>query len=345
MGDTQEQYWNNDKQQAVVEEDEINLLDYFRVLSKCRRMILLICGVAVITTAIISLLMPKIYSATASVMPPIEMLQTESELAGGLGMGESITLRKALGVTSIADMYAGILESRAVVDAIIDRFDLTQVYKNKKYKSSIRKELRKNTAIKVSGEGILTITVEDRDPNRAAAMANAYVEELDRQNKRLSGGQATSKRIFLENRLKEIELELSKIEDLLSRETKIKEMLFELLMRQCELAKIEEAKSMPTIQVLDRAVVPERKCKPRRRLMVMLSGAVSLLLAIFVAFGHEYFVRMKQREAEQQKRFLAESRQESAGDTTLAEVERKREIVGTRRRKRVQESRSYSREV
>jgi len=271
------------------DEKEIDLLDYIRVIFKYRRMILWICGIAVVTTAIISLLSPKIYSATASIVPPIDIVQRESELAGALGGGASSLLSKAIGVTSIADMYAGILQSRVVVDTIIDRFDLMKVYEEKKYKSNVRKKLKKNTTIDVSDEGIVNVTVEDRDPNRAAAMANAYVEELDRQNKRLSAGQATSKRIFLGNRLKEIEEKLSKIDNILSREAKIQEMLFELLTREYELAKIEEAKSMPTIQILDEAVVPERKSKPKRTLMVMLSGITALFVAVFAAFAREYF--------------------------------------------------------
>jgi uncharacterized protein involved in exopolysaccharide biosynthesis len=275
--------------QEELEEDEINLLDYIRVIFKYRRMILWICGIAVVTTAITSLLSPKIYSATASILPPIDIVQRESELAGALGGGASSLLSKAIGVTSIADMYAGILQSRVVVDTIIDRFDLMKVYEEKKYKSNVRKKLKKNTTIDVSDEGIVNVTVEDRDPNRAAAMANAYVEELDRQNKRLSAGQATSKRIFLGNRLKEIEEKLSKIDNILSREAKIQEMLFELLTREYELAKIEEAKSMPTIQILDKAVVPERKSKPKRTLMVMLSGITALFVAVFAAFAREYF--------------------------------------------------------
>lgn len=331
--------------QQELDEDEINLLDYLRVLWDYRRMIVLICGLAVVTTAIYSLLLPEIYSATTSVVPPMEILRRESGLAVGFGMGESSILRRAMGVTNIADMYAGILESRAVVDAIIERFDLMKVYEEKEYKSNVRKRLRKNTTIKISDEGILSVTVEDRDPNRAADIANAYVEELDQRNRLLSSGQATSKRIFLETRLKEIEQELTKIEDLLSRETQIKEMLFELLMRECELAKIEEAKSMPTIQILDTAVVPEQRCKPKRRQMVMLSGVASLFLAIFVAFGHQYFARMRQGETEKQKRLQSESRQEGANDTTFDELQSSRKIIGTQMRKRVQENKSYSPEV
>ncbi len=131
-----------------LDEDEINLIDYLRVIFKYRIMILCICIFAVVTTAIISLSKPKIYSATASIVPPMDIIQKEAGLAGALGAGRNSILSKAIGVTSVANMYADILESRVVVDVIIDRFDLMKVYEKKKYKSNIRGKLRNNTVDK-----------------------------------------------------------------------------------------------------------------------------------------------------------------------------------------------------
>jgi uncharacterized protein involved in exopolysaccharide biosynthesis len=272
--------------------DEINLVDYLRVISKHRRMIFWICTITVITTAIVSLILPKTYAATASVVPPIDVLQKESSMAGGLGAAKSSILRNAMNVGGISDMYVGILQSRSVADALIERFDLGKVCKVKHGFSIVRQILRGRTSIKVGDEGIVTITVEDGDPCQAANLANAYVEELDRRNKQLFVGQAASKKVFLENRLREIEQDLSRIDNLLSRDAKIKEMLFELLTREYEIAKIEEAKSMPTLQVLDWAVVPEKKCKPQRTRMVLLAGVTGLFAAIALAFVREYFTRM-----------------------------------------------------
>jgi uncharacterized protein involved in exopolysaccharide biosynthesis len=273
-------------------EDEINLADYLRVISKHRRMIFWICTITVITTAVISMRLPKMYAATVSVMPPIDILQKEASMAGGLGAAKSSILRNAMDVTSISDMYVGILRSRSVADTIIERFDLGKVYKVKHGFSIVRQILGSRTFIKVTKDGIVTITVEDNDPCRSASLANAYVEELDRQNKRLFVGQASNKKVFLENRLREIKQELSQIDSMLSRDAKIKEMLFELLTREYEIAKIEEAKSMPTIQVLDRAEPPERKCKPKRIQMVLLAGITSLFVGVFAAFVREHFARM-----------------------------------------------------
>jgi uncharacterized protein involved in exopolysaccharide biosynthesis len=127
-------------------------------------------------------------------------------------------------------------------------------------------------------------------------MANAYVEELDRQNKRLSVGQATSKRVFLENRLKEVEQKLSRIDSIPAREAEVQEMLYELLMRELELARIEEAKSMPTIQVFDPAHPPEmRKGKGTVRKAV-LAGIAAFLCVTFFAFCRECYVGCCRRE-------------------------------------------------
>lgn len=239
--------------------------------------------------------MTETYRARTSIVPPLDSMQGGNVgLARGfLGSTEGAFLKNALSVTSVADIYVGILESRAVADTIINRFDLMAVYGQTDCRWRTRQQLRANTEIKVGKEGIVQVSVVDTDPVRAAAMANAYVEELDLQNKRLSGGRATSKRVFLDTRLKEIEERLSRIESIPSHEAHVQEILYELLMREFEIAKIEEAKSMPTIQVLDEAVPPEHEYQPVRRRMVMKAAVGSFAAAVLLAFILEYRERMK----------------------------------------------------
>ena len=282
--------------QTGPEVHEGSILDYSRVVLRHWRLILLVCMPIVAATAVWSLVVTKTYRATASIVPPMDSMQGgDFGLAGGLmGGGEGALLRKAMNVTNVADIYVGILESQTVLDTILDRFNLMQVYEYPNCRWRAVDRLRANTGIKVGDEGIVEISVVDEDPNRAAAMANAYVEELDRQNKRLSAGQATSKRQFLGNRLKEIEEKFSRIETMPAHEARVQEMLYELLIREYELAKIEEAKSMPTIQVLDAASPPEQKFKPNRRMMVMKGGVGSFALAVFLAFILEYRQETKQ---------------------------------------------------
>ncbi len=277
-------------QENIINEESINFADYLRVISKNGRMIFRIFTITILSAAVVSLFLPKMYSATASIVPPIDNLQSQSIFSSGISALKNPLLQQVMDVSSLADMYAGILQSRSIADALIDGFNLSKVFGHTKY-IDLRRKLAKRTSVNVGEDGIVSVTVEDRDPCMAALLANAYIEELDKQNKRLFAGQAAGKKVFLENRLNEIQQELKRVDNLLTREAKIKEMLFEMLTQEYEVAKIEEAKSIPTIQVLDTAVIPEKKSKPKRLQIIFLSGITSLLVGIFVAFTREHFAR------------------------------------------------------
>jgi tyrosine-protein kinase Etk/Wzc len=91
----------------------------------------------------------------------------------------------------------------------------------------------------------------------------------------------------------------------LIREVKIQEGVFELLTRQYEQYKIQETKDTPTLQVLDRAVPPERRARPKRALLVGLSGILSLFASMVFVFGLEYFKVLRKRNPEGFDRFTA----------------------------------------
>lgn len=293
-----EHYPTDARQRRAVR--EASIFDYIHVIAKHWKLVLVVCVPVIAATVVWSLYVTETFRAEASIVPPIEGTQPGGiGLAGGLlGGTEGALLRSALNVTSVADMYVGILESRTMAEGIVDQFDLTQVYGPDLPRWRTLKKLGDNTDIKVTKEGIVQVSVIDTDPNRAAAMANAYVDKLDKQNKRLSGSQATSKRIFLETRLKEIEERLSQIDSIPTHEAQVQEILYELLMRESEIAKIEEAKSMPTIQVLDKAVPPEHKYEPVRRVMVMKAAVGSFAVAVFLAFLFEYRNRSRNRDVQ-----------------------------------------------
>ena len=71
------------------------------------------------------------------------------------------------------------------------------------------------------------------------------------------------------------------------RDVKFNQTLLELLYKQFELAKIDEAKDYPLIQVLDKAMLPEKKSKPKRALIVILSTMAAFFLSVFYAFVKE----------------------------------------------------------
>jgi len=82
----------------------------------------------------------------------------------------------------------------------------------------------------------------------------------------------------------------------LKRKALTQEKVFELLTQQYEMAKIEEAKEDITFQVIDRAIPPEKRVKPKRKLIVMLAGVVSLFAGVFVVFFLEYLENLKNGE-------------------------------------------------
>ena len=276
-------------------DEEIDLIDYLRVVWRYRWMILALCVIAMSVTVATSMRKPRHFQSSVTIVPPLDILQRES--GGALGSLNNSLLRQMMdtGAGGIAKMYVEILESREVADAIIDRFHLMDVYEGILYRSNARDRLKANTTVKTTDGGAVRITVADRDPKQAAAIANAYVEELDKRNKKLSAGQATSKKLFLENRLKEVEGKLSKIDNILSREAKTQEMLYEMLVTQYEMAKMEEARSMPTIQVLDPPAVPELPLGRGTVRKGMMAGVAAFMFGVFLAFSREYVVQARRR--------------------------------------------------
>ncbi len=161
---------------------------------------------------LLAFLLPKRYEATTQLMPP------DSQSTSGLAMLAAMSARTGsglgavagdlLGIKSSGALFVGILRSRTVQDRLIERFHLKNVY-GMRLQEDARRKLTETTAISEDRKsGIITITVTDRDPKRAAAIGQAYVEELDRLVADLSTSAARRERLFLEGRLKEVKQDL-----------------------------------------------------------------------------------------------------------------------------------------
>jgi capsule polysaccharide export protein KpsE/RkpR len=265
----------------------------------------------------------------------------------------------------------------------------------------VRAELEDHTQISEDRKsGILTITVTDRDPQRATAMAKAYVRELDRLVAEVSTSAARRERIFLEERLKAVKQELDaaakdfsefaskntaidiqqqgkamveaaatlqgqliaaqteleglkqiytennvrvraararvaelrqSLEKMMGKDTvasgnagadgdplypsirklpllgvpysdlfrraKIAEVVFELLTQQYELAKVQEAKEIPTVKVVDEPVVPEKKSFPPRLLIMFLGTSLALAGGVVWVLGHARWAEIDAQDA------------------------------------------------
>ncbi len=382
------------------EDEELTLLDVLIVLAKHKRMVVGMPAVITVITALILLVVPNVYTATARIMPPQQnqsMAAAALAAATGFAGGLASPIGGLIGLKNPNDLYVAILRSDTIADHMIKRFSLRELYNVETFVDA-RKALDRASNITSGKDGLIVIDVDNEDPKRAADMANAYVEELDRLTQNLAVTDASQRRLFFERELKdvreslasaetrlqntqektgliqpegqsraifeafadlrarvaakEIELaamrsfatannpaylrgreelkglhaQLSKLErsqpnegqgNILVpttrvpeagleylrrvRDVKYQETLFELLSKQYELAKIDEAKDAALIQVVDTATPPDRKSKPKRTVILLLTTAAAVLIAGLWAFLRESFERSR-RQPEQAER-------------------------------------------
>ena len=375
-----------------------------RLLWNNRRLFRRVALYALATTSLLALVIPKRYEATAQLMPPENVSSEAVALLGTLGargsepsgIAESIggaalggVASDLLGMKNTSALFVSILYSRTVTDRLIDQFQLQRVYRAKLIEDA-RRRLWEHVDISADRKsGVIGITVTDRSPQRAAAMAQAYVSELNRLAAEVSTSAARRERLFLEDRLKTVKADLdnasgrfsqfassnntidvpaqgkamveaaawlqgelifaeSQLQGLeriyapgnvrvqaqrarvaelkkqleklggndsaseakndnspypsirklpllgakyfdLYRETKIQETLYQLLTQQYELAKVEEAKSIPSVKVLDAAVVPTKKSYPPRTLIVVSGTLLCLAVTVLWVFLREWW--------------------------------------------------------
>ncbi len=364
-----------------------SLLDYLMVIASHKKMIALITVVAASITALISLMMPNIYTAKAMIIPSDDgngaMSSLMSQLGGLAGLAGS-----AIGGKTTGDLYVTMLKSETVKDPIIDRFKLLDAYKSK-YRADVYGALDNNVAISLGKkDGVITIAVNDKDPKRAADLANTYVEELGKLAVNLNMTGAGKNRTFLEKRIAEAKAGLNRSEEALKnfqsknmaisvtdqaqatiagvaqlraqlalkevelgtlqrqftdtsqevktakstvanlknqiaqlegnssgrssipavgsvpllgqeylrlmRDFKIQEAVVEMLTKQFEVSKLSEVKDVTPFQVLQKAMVPEKRSAPLRRKLVLRSLFMSFFGAILIAFFIEYGTRLPQ---------------------------------------------------
>jgi tyrosine-protein kinase Etk/Wzc len=361
------------------EQMEIALPDVFERLARRKRFIAGVTALGVAASAVVAFLLPPSYTAETIILPPEKEQSSLQQFLGpfaGLGaMGGA----SGLGFRNPAELYVGMLNSRTIADALIARFHLREVY-GRETLVDTRKRLAHYVDILAGRDTLIHIAVEDRDPRRAADLANAFVEELHAQNSTVALSSAAQRRLFFQQQLSaeqellnraetafkrsqetsgllyppgqaaaliqsdaqlsaeiasrevllqalrsyatdanpQVSMLLQQIAALRSQQDKLKtgngmgstlqvpsrrlpeaaleqirrlrdlkyhETLFELLSKQCEAARIDSARQSQVIQVIDRAVPPDKKSWPPRGLFILIGGLVALFgSALFALF-------------------------------------------------------------
>jgi tyrosine-protein kinase Etk/Wzc len=196
-------------------EPEVSVLDILALLVGHKRFIVgFVLGAAVLAT-VVSFLLPVRYEAKIVLLPPTQNSSMGSALLGQLGnLGSLASLAGgSLGIKNPAEMYVALLTSRTVEDAMIQRFGLMAEYHEKRM-SDARKEFEhRTTAVAGTKDGLIRISVEDRDPKRAADLANGYVEEFRRLSATLAITEAARRRLFFEQQLQQAKDNLTGAEE------------------------------------------------------------------------------------------------------------------------------------
>jgi len=175
----------------------------------------ILCGF--VAGTLVAFLIPTRYQSTARLMPPDSnqgggLAVAAAALSGSAGGGLGSIAGDMLGLKSTSEIFVGILSSRTVQDKLVQQFDLRKLYDVRRMEDA-RRLLAERTGISVDRKSqIITLTVTEHDPKRAAAMDDAYIAELNRLVAELSTSSARRERIFLEERLKAVSLDLEAAE-------------------------------------------------------------------------------------------------------------------------------------
>ncbi|KMN83062.1 hypothetical protein JW897_01735 [Chromobacterium alkanivorans] len=363
--------------------NNVDLLDVLKTLLKHKRWVIGSVIALGSGALVLSLLLPPLYSATAKILPPQQQNSSMNLLLSQLG-GLAGAAGGIAGLKNPGDLYTGLLQSRTVADGLIQQFKLKQRYATDTMDETRRALQSASTITSSNKDGLISISVEDKDPQFAAALANGYIAQLTQLNQSLAVTDAAKRRLFFETQLKQTKTQLTSAETALRqtqertgmiqpdgqvqaimntvtllkaniaakevqlealrsyateqnplyqrtkqelmglktqlaklengaetsgnimvptgkmpqsgleylrrlREVKYQETIFELLAKQYELARIDEAKDSSQIQILDSAVVPELKSKPVRSLITAAGLVGGLVLGIALALLRERF--------------------------------------------------------
>lgn len=372
---------DSDPQAIAPDDTEVSLLDLLQIVADNLRLLVggsLLAGLLALG---VSFVIAPTFTATTSFMPPQQQASGAASLLSSLGALGGLA-GAASGLKNPSDQYVAFLKSRSVQDALIDRFDLVKRY-DEKYRQYATKELEQRARVKAGKDGLITVDADDEDPQFAATLANAHVEELGKLLKRLAVTEAQQRRLFFEKQLSATKENLAKAEKALRstgvsvsvlksspvaavevlaklkatiaaqeiklasmrgylaesafefkqaqtdlaamrsqmtrlqsadsgqdpasqgegdyvgryREFKYHETLFELFSKQYEIARVDESREGAVIQVVDLAVPPELKSKPKKAIIAVLATlAAGFALLIFVFVRHS--VRNAAQDAE-----------------------------------------------
>jgi len=385
--------------QAVEDEFDdgpsIGLLDLLTWLGEGKRVIAIVTGLAAVVSLVFAMTRAPIFTARTTLLPPGAQQQSSSAAALA-ALGSLGGLTGGLAAKTPDELYVNLLKSDSVQRALATKFDLYKRYEIETYEV-----LRKTFAqyVRVTSDkksGVITVEVDDKEPQFAAEMANAYATEITKLLGRLAVSEAQQRRVFFDQQLTETKENLVKAEQALrqvqeksgmivldqqaeaiikavaelktkiierevrlkvlrttttaqnpdvqllsselsalrselarmesasgasaprssggidipvgklpaaavdyvraAREVKFQETMLASMLRQFEVAKLDEAKEAPALQQIDVAQPPDRKSKPSRALIVLSVTLLALLASCIYVIGRSYRALLREQD-------------------------------------------------
>lgn len=383
------------RESQTPEAAEFRVVKFLVVLAKQKKFIAKVAIGGILAGIALALLLPRKYEAVTRIMPPQQNQSIATAMLTQLGPLAGLA-GKELGLRNNSDLFVALLHSQTIADDLIGRFHLMQVY-GKDTLTETRKRLDGVTDINAGREGVITVAVRDKNQDRAADLANGYVEELRQFTQNLAVTEAGHRKLFFEQEVrtahdelanaelalkttqettgmiqldsqskamidsymtlraqmaaKEVQIqsmhsfatsenpdlvraqqELSALRAEVSRfergqgeklgvgvplenvpkagleyvrrlrEVKYRETLLDLLIKQYEIARIDEAKDAAIIQVIDKATRPEIQV---RNWLVRLMIAIAIALFAFLAAIGGAFLKESIERARQNSQYAA----------------------------------------
>jgi uncharacterized protein involved in exopolysaccharide biosynthesis len=314
-------------------------------------------------------------------MPPQQNRSLASALIAQLG-GLPTMMASESGIKDPNDVFVSILESRSIADSLISQYDLKAVY-HKVRIEDLRESLSRATNVRSDRGGTIVVSVEDKDANRAAALANSYVSEMYKLNSHMAMTEGAQRRVFFEQQrnaareelekaeaefkktqvssgivqfdaqakglveqtfaietriaaqevqvrslqpylttqneeLKRAQSELAALREQLTklenhprvstmdvpvselpsaameyanrlRDVKSSEEMYETIGKQYEIARLDEAKDAPLLQIIDSAVPPTKPFGPHRIAIVLVSMMSAFVIGVGCALAHDSY--------------------------------------------------------
>lgn len=314
------------------EDDSISLREIINILTNHWKMLIIIptitCIIAIYQVQFVS---QPVYVAIAKIVPSTGGSSTSNLRGLAAQFGVSVPGGEEGSITS-SWVYPELIQSRTLARAVLKRsFDTEKFGEDQSLlkiltysedepsfgpdtleKNAVKTLLKMINVSKDRQSAILTLEISAFEPQFAADIATAIIEELDRHQQKFKSTRVSEKRQFIAGRIKEIQSELEKAEDALkqfryrnrniqnspsllleqerlSREVQVVVGLFTTLKEQNELAKIQEVEETPVMHVLDPPEAPLERSAPKKRQTVMLAGFLGIGLGVGVVFVREYW--------------------------------------------------------